>query len=62
MAAGIRDGIGPRDQTEQLAAVLESRGADVSLFWHRGGHELGEDDILAAKTWLSAKMPKRLAA
>lgn len=62
IAAGARDGIVPRDQTEKLAAMLESGGADVSLFWHRGGHELGEDDIVAAKTWLSAKMTKRLAA
>jgi predicted esterase len=62
IAAGIRDPIVLRDQTEQLAAILETGGADVSLFWHRGGHELGDDDIDAAKTWLSEKVSKRLAA
>jgi hypothetical protein len=31
-------------QTEQLAAILGSGGADVVRFWHRGGHELGEDE------------------
>ena len=62
IAAGIQDQIVPRDQTEQLAAILEGGGADLSLFWHRGGHELGGDDISAAKTWLAETMRKRLAA
>jgi predicted esterase len=62
LAGGMRDSIVPHDQTEQLAAILQSGGADVSMFWHRGGHELGEDDIDAAKTWLRDKVTKRLAA
>ena len=63
IAAGIRDQIVPRDQTEQLAAILKSGGADISVFWHRGGHELGDDDIAAAKAWFSeATIRKRLAA
>jgi predicted esterase len=32
------------------------------MFWHRGGHELGDDDIKAAKTWLTDKVIKKLAA
>jgi len=62
IAAGIRDTIVPRDQTEQLLAILESGGAEVSLFWHQGGHELGEDDVNAAKRWLSENLRTRLAA
>jgi predicted esterase len=62
LAGGMRDPIVPRDQTEQLAAILESGGADVSMFWHRGGHELGNDDIEAAKKWLADKVIKKLAA
>jgi len=62
LAGGKRDSIVPHDQTEQLAAILQSGGADVSMFWHRGGHELGEDDIDAARTWLRDKVSKRLAA
>jgi predicted esterase len=62
IAAGIRDPFVPRDQAEQLAAILESGGADVSMFWHRGGHELGDDDVAAAKQWLSKKLPSGLAA
>jgi len=62
LAGGMRDSVVPHDQTEQLAAILQSGGADVSMFWHRGGHELGEDDIDAARTWLRDKVTKRLAA
>ena len=62
LAGGITDAIVPHDQTEELAAILESGQADVSLFWHRGGHELGDDDIEAAKTWLLNKVIKKLAA
>jgi predicted esterase len=53
LAAGDRDPIVRREQTEELAALLKGGGADVSLFWHRGGHELGQDDLDAAKSWFS---------
>ena len=62
LAGGMRDTIVPHNQTEQLGAILQSGGADVSMFWHRGGHELGDDDIKAAKTWLVDKVIKKLAA
>lgn len=62
IALGARDPIVPSDQTERLAAILESGGANVSMFWHRGGHELGDDDIAAAKKWLSDNVRKKLAA
>lgn len=63
IAAGLRDPIVPRDQTEQLAAILQSGGAEVSMYWHPGGHELGEDDVAAAKAWLSqGSVRTRIAA
>ena len=63
IAAGTQDSIAGRDQPEQLAAILEGGGADVSLFWHKGGHELGSDDVEAAKTWLlQERIRNRLAA
>lgn len=62
ISAGTADPIVSPDRPEQLAAIFESGGADVSLFWHDGGHELGDDDVIAAKKWLSDKAPKRLAA
>jgi predicted esterase len=62
LSGGMRDPIVPRDQTDELVMMFESGGADVSRFWHLGGHELGDDDIHAAKTWLAEKVTKKLAA
>src|SRR4029077_10339185 len=61
--AGERDPIVPRSQPEELGETFESGGAKVTLFWHRGGHELGADDVIAAKTWLSElKVRKKVEA
>ena len=62
ISAGTADPIVSAQYPEQLALIFESGGADVSLFWHDGGHELGDDDLIAAKRWLSEKAAKRLAA
>ena len=63
MGAGRLDPIVPSGQVEELAAIFESGGADVTISWRQGGHELGEDDVRAAKTWLSKdKVRKRVAA
>ncbi|HXW90779.1 MAG TPA: alpha/beta hydrolase, partial [Terriglobales bacterium] len=45
---GDQDPVVPQSQPEELAAMFASGGADVTLSWHRGGHELGADDIEAA--------------
>jgi phospholipase/carboxylesterase/glyoxalase family protein len=63
IGAGRLDPIVPSGQVEELAAILESGGADVTISWRHGGHELSEDDIRAAKTWLSEKkLQKKIAA
>ncbi len=63
IGAGRLDPIVPSGQVEELAAIFESGGADVTISWGQGGHELGEDDLRAAKTWLSKdKVRKRVAA
>jgi len=61
IASGMSDPIVPREQTAELVDILESGGADVSSFWHRGGHELGEDDVAAARAWLSETKRRRAA-
>jgi predicted esterase len=61
IGAGDGDPIVPRSQPEELGGTLESGGADVTVHWHRGGHELGADDIEAAKTWLSEVKFRRRA-
>jgi predicted esterase len=63
LGAGHLDPIVPSEQVEELASIFESGGADVTISWRQGGHELGEDDVRAAKTWLSkGKVRKRVAA
>jgi phospholipase/carboxylesterase len=57
LSGGLQDPIVPRENTERLATMLVSFGADAELHWHRGGHELGQDDFSAAKHWLSRKVP-----
>lgn len=52
LAAGKHDPIARPEQARQLAGILEQTGATVSLHWHDGGHELGQDDIVAARLWL----------
>jgi len=53
LAAGRRDPIIKPEQTLALAQILETAGARVSVHWHEGGHELGQDDIEAASGWLA---------
>lgn len=53
IGAGRLDPIVSSAQVEELGAMFESGGADVTVSWHQGGHELGEDEVGAAKTWLS---------
>jgi predicted esterase len=63
IGAADRDPIVPRGQAEELAAIIEGGGGDVTVFWHQGGHELGQDDIEAARAWLSGdKIRNRVAA
>ena len=53
IAGGQRDPIVPPGQTQRLATLLESAGADVELFRHTGGHELGQAELAASAHWLS---------
>lgn len=52
IGAGRADPIVGADAPQELASILKSGGANVSLFWHNGGHELGQDDVEAARGWL----------
>ena len=53
ISAGRRDGIVSPQETQRLVQILEKAGADVTMFWHNGGHELGQDDVDAATNWIS---------
>jgi predicted esterase len=53
MAAGERDPIVPREQTEVLYRLFNKAGANVSLRWQKNsGHGLSYDEISAAREWL----------
>jgi predicted esterase len=52
LSAGQRDSIVPAANTRHLSSLFEASGAPVSMHWHKGGHELGRDDLDAAKLWL----------
>jgi predicted esterase len=57
IGAGERDAIIPAPNAKQLASMFESAGGAVTMHWHRGGHELGADDVDAAKRWLAREAP-----
>src|SRR5918994_2738278 len=54
MGAGEYDPIVSQEQTEMLFRLFKDSGANVILHWQKNsGHELGYDEISAAKDWLS---------
>jgi len=54
LTAGRRDPIAPVHSAELLAAYLKEQGANVTLFWHEGGHEIRRDELLAIRDFLNA--------
>ena len=53
ITAGQRDPICPAPQTQKLADYYESQGADVTLHWHPGGHDIATPEIGAIRTFLT---------
>ena len=53
IGAGRMDGMVPPDGTRALAELLERCGANVSTWWHDGGHMLTPEEVRAAAEWLS---------
>ena len=54
IGAGSSDPIVPASETKQLAELLRSAGADVTLRFFQGGHELTQADVHDAQEWLRA--------
>lgn len=52
MSSGLRDPIATKNEAEALAYMLRQAGADVTLEWQDSGHELVEEDVVAARQWL----------
>lgn len=53
ITGGRRDPIGPAPLTEQLSAYFTTQGAASSIHWHDGGHELRQDELTAARSFLT---------
>ncbi len=53
LAAGRHDAMIPSAGTEALASALRAAGAEVTLEWTEGGHELHAPEITNAARWLA---------
>ena len=53
ICAGEWDPIVTRQNTEKLLDIFKKAHTNVSIYWQRSGHELGQEEILTAKEWLS---------
>lgn len=52
IGAGTIDPIVPASETKRLAELLRSAGANVTMRFFEGGHELTQDDVETAREWL----------
>jgi predicted esterase len=53
LSGGRMDPMIPADQTEALGDLLESAGANLTMFWGPGGHELTNPEVEAARDWFA---------
>ncbi|WP_321474650.1 alpha/beta hydrolase [uncultured Paludibaculum sp.] len=61
LAAGQRDPIVEPANTAHLESLFRTAGASLALHYHPGGHELGQDDLAAARQWIDAWLSARSA-
>lgn len=54
ITAGERDPICPAPMTQALADYLAAQGAEVTLHWHPGGHEIARSELAAITEFLAA--------
>jgi predicted esterase len=59
LSEGERDPIVPKENAERLAKMFRLAGTRLQLHWHKGGHELGQDDLDTARLWLTGGLPTR---
>jgi len=59
MSSGLRDPIATRQEAERLFGLFKQAHSAIELYWQNSGHELIQDDIHAAKKWLSTNKNQR---
>jgi len=52
ITAGRTDPIGPERVTQALHDYLAGQGADVTVDWHNGGHEIRKNEVEAVQRFL----------
>lgn len=62
VTAGRRDPICPPNLTARLEAYLRADGADVTVEWHDGGHEVRPGEIEAARQLFAVASDERTAS
>lgn len=55
ITAGRRDPICPAPMTQKLADWYQAQGADARVFWHEGGHEIRQEELLAVRDFLAGR-------
>jgi phospholipase/carboxylesterase len=53
LSAGVNDPIVSRTETENLYTLFQKTNANIVLKWQHSGHNLIQEDILAARKWIS---------
>ncbi|MDJ1009218.1 MAG: alpha/beta hydrolase [Paracoccaceae bacterium] len=53
ITAGERDPICPPDATRRLETYYRAQGAEVTVAWHGGGHEIRQEEIEAIGAFLA---------
>lgn len=62
VTAGRRDPICPPDLTARFESYLRADGADVTVEWHDGGHEVRPSEIEAARRLFAVAPDERTAS
>ena len=55
IGAGSNDPICPAQESEDLKALLEQAGAEVTLEWETNGHQLTFSEVEKASAWYKSK-------
>lgn len=53
LSNGRSDPLVSAEETERLADLLRSAGAEVTVSWQNSAHELTDRDVLTAREWLA---------
>ena len=59
LSAGLQDPIVSRNETENLYRLFQKTNAITTLKWQSSSHNLIQDDILVAKSWISNNFPTK---